>query len=189
MGCQASRNASTSGENRADELAKCAAVSADVRWSWLRGRSLFNFTELRSLFSIFKAAVGVKPTFQRQQQQQQLGTFGIAPIYSVETDSSNNRRSKRSPTATKKRKGEGGEDGEGVQEPIVMMMMGKAQFLSLCEGSSNDALLFRLGEVVGAFGSRLFDVLDEDGDGFLAFETFALGLSKLLKVWCEACGP
>ncbi|CAM9420668.1 unnamed protein product, partial [Ectocarpus sp. 8 AP-2014] len=38
-----------------------------------------------------------------------------------------------------------------------------------------------LSEVVGAFGSRLFDVLDASGVGFLDFETFVLGLSKLLK--------
>lgn len=194
MGCQASKTTRTSGENRPDELAKCAVVSQDVRWSWLRGRSLFNFPELRSLYNIFTAAVTTPVPQQQQQQlqppqpqpQQQLGK-SPAPICSVEMSNNSinnnsskssknkNSRSKRSSTTTKKKS----KAGEEVQQ---LIMMDKAQFLSLCEDSSNDTLLFRLGEVVGAFGSRLFDVLDEDGDGLLAFETFALGLSKLLKV-------
>lgn len=174
MGCQASRQAGTSGENRPEELAKCAALSADVRWSWLRGHSLFSFPELRSLFNIFTSAVTAASTTVPQQQ-----IVGSAPICSVEMDNNSNtnkrNRGRRSSTMRKRSKEEQG----GVHQ---LLMMDKAQFLSLCEDSSNDTLLYRLGEVVGAFGSRLFDVLDEDGDGLLAFETFALGLSKLLKV-------
>lgn len=56
--------------------------------------------------------------------------------------------------------------------------MKKAQFLAACDADDT----FRLSEVVGTFGSRLFDVFDENGDGRLSFEDFALGLSKLLKV-------
>lgn len=161
MGCHASKQSSLSGEIRSEELAKCAAVSGEVRWVWLRSRSLFTFGELRSLFKQFQAALRTSPLPQQQpgelQYQDLLGALQPAPVCSVE--------------AVK-----GGAPSCGSSGSV----MSKTQFLSLCE--SSDA--FRLSEVVGAFGSRLFDVLDANGVGFLEFETFVLGLSKLLKVMC-----
>lgn len=163
MGCHASKQASLSGEIRSEELAKCAAVSGEVRWVWLRSRSLFSFAELRSLFKQFQAAL--RASAQQQQQPRELHYHDLlgaasqaAPVCSVEAI-----------------KGGGGAPSCGGAPGSAMS---KAQFLSLCE--SSDA--FRLSEVVGAFGSRLFDVLDASGVGFLDIETFVLGLSKLLKV-------
>ncbi|CAM9123536.1 unnamed protein product [Ectocarpus sp. 12 AP-2014] len=162
MGCHASKKASLSGEIRSEELAKCAAVSGEVRWVWLRSRSLFSFAELRSLFKQFQVAL--RASSQQQQQPGELQCHDLlgtasqpAPVCSVE--------------ATK------GGDGAPSCGGAPGSAMSKAQFLSLCE--SSDA--FRLSEVVGAFGSRLFDVLDASGVGFLDFETLVLGLSKLLK--------
>ncbi|CAM9377366.1 unnamed protein product [Ectocarpus fasciculatus] len=161
MGCQASKQASLSGEIRSEELAKCAAVSGEVRWVWLRSRSLFSFGELRSLFKQYQAAL-LSPQQQPGELQYQdlLGASQPAPVCSVEAI--------KGGAAPSCGGGGGGAPGSA---------MSKAQFLSLCE--SSDA--FRLSEVVGAFGSRLFDVLDANGVGFLEFETFVLGLSKLLK--------
>lgn len=151
MGCQSSKQASLVGENRPQELAKCAAVSEDVRWSWLRSRTLFTFAEIRALWQAF-----VK-TASSETRLEQLGTSAPkAPICSVES------------------KGK----GSSSAPPAKTLLMDKAQFLRFCD--SNDK--FRVSEVVGAFASRLFDVLDDDGDGYVNFETIALGLSKLLKV-------
>lgn len=152
MGCQASKRATSGGENRPQELSKCAAVSADVRWAWLRSRTLFTFAEIRSLMQAFVKTAAPASELPLEQ----LGTSAPkAPICSVEI------------------KGKG-----PWSVPTKTVLMDKAQFLSFCD--SNDT--FRVSEVVGAFASRLFDILDDDGDGYLNFETFALGLSKLLKV-------
>lgn len=156
MGCQSSKQARLVDENRPQELAKCAAVSEDVRWAWLRSRTLFSFAEIRSLLQAFEktAAASELPL------EQQLGTSAPkAPICSVEI------------------KGKG-----SSAAPAKTALMDKTQFLSFCDSNGS----FRVSEVVGAFASRLFDVLDEDGDGYLNFEAFALGLSKLLKV-CYCC--
>ena len=154
MGCQSSKQASLGGEDRPMELGKCAAVSEDVRWAWLRSRTLFTFAEIRALWRAF-----VK-TASSELPLEQLGTSAPkAPICSVES------------------KGRGSSSA-----PTKALLMDKAQFLLFCD--SNDKI--RVSEVVGAFASRLFDVLDDDGDGYLNFETFALGLSKLLKVRATA---
>lgn len=168
MGCGGSKRGCC-GENRPEELGKCAAVSPEVRWSWLRGHTLFTFSELRTVLKVFHEATSSELT--------QLG--------------------KLPPTSSTPRGGGGGGGGSGqaigkssLWAPLssshvrsgasspAARMMDKAQFLALCDSDKT----FRLSVVVGAFGSRLFDVLDEDGDGRLGFEAFALGLSKLLKV-------
>ncbi len=163
MGCSGSKAAArSSGEDRPEELAKCASVSSEVRWSWLRGRTLFTFAELRSLFKTFDAAAASSPHAGAELVRRQLGgesAAAPAPISSVQAG-----------------RGGGGSGGGGK-----LAMMDKAQFLSVCDEESGTSL-FRLAEVAGAFAPRLFDVLDEDGDGLLSFETFAQGLSKLLKV-------
>lgn len=150
MGCQASRQGSLGGENRPQELAKCAEVSADVRWAWLRSRTLFTFPEIRSLLQAFVKIAS--------SSGEQLGA-PKAPICSVEI------KGRGSSLASSK-----------------TVLMDKAQFLSFCDSDDR----FCVSEVVGAFASRLFDVLDSDGDGYLNFEAFTLGLSKLLKV-CALC--
>lgn len=149
MGCRASKQGCC-GENRPEELGKCAAVSPDVRWAWLRGRTLFTFYELRMLLKLFKAA-----TYVSAQPGKSLAPFA---------------------TMNEARPSELSADVKPGSQ--LLSTMDKAQFLSLCDSDET----FRLSEVVGAFGSRLFDVLDEAGKGGLTFETFALGLSKLLKV-------
>lgn len=169
MGCGGSKRGCC-GENRPEELGKCAAVSPEVRWSWLRGHTLFTFSELRTALKVFQEATSSELT--------QLGKL---------------------PPPTSSTPGDGGGGGGGPGQPIgrsslwaplssshvrsgasspAARTMDKAQFLALCDSDET----FRLSVVVGAFGSRLFDVLDEDGDGRLGFEAFALGLSKLLKV-------
>lgn len=155
MGCQTSKQASVPGENRPQELAKCAAVSEDVRWAWLRSRTLFTFAEIRSLLQAF-----VKTASSELPLQQQLGTSASASV-------------SKAPICSVEIKGKGSSSA-----PMKTLLMDKAQFLSFCDFNN----IFRVSEVVGAFASRLFDVLDDDGDGYLNFETFALGLSKLLKV-------
>eukprot|EP00903_Cladosiphon_okamuranus_P015901 g14686.t1 len=150
MGCQSSKQATLVGENRPQELAKCAALSGDVRWAWLRSRSLFTFAEIRALWLVFVKCAS------SETRLEQLGTSAPkAPICSVESKWK----------------------GSSPAQPARTVLMDKAQFLSFCDSSDN----FGVSEVVGIFGSRLFDVLDDDGDGYLNFETFALGLSKLLK--------
>lgn len=167
MGCGSSKRGCCA-ENRPEELGKCAAVSPEVRWSWLRGHTLFTFSELRTVLKVFQAATSSELT--------QLGK--LPP-----------------PTSSTARGGGGGGPGQAISRSSLWAplssshvksgasspaatMMDKAQFLALCDSDET----FRLSMVVGAFGSRLFDVLDEDGDGRLGFEAFALGLSKLLKV-------
>lgn len=166
MGCGGSKRGCC-GENRPEELGKCAAVSPEVRWSWLRGHTLFTFSELRTVRKVFQEATSSELT--------QLG--------------------KLPPTSSTPRGGGGGGPGQATSKSSLWApmssphvksgssspaarMMDKAQFLALCDSDET----FRLSVVVGAFGSRLFDVLDKDGDGRLGFEAFALGLSKLLKV-------
>lgn len=155
MGCQGSKQIGSAGKNEPEELANCAAVSAEVRWSWLRGRTLFSFAELRELLKLFQAAAA--ETAGGPIEGHRLWKSPPAPICGVEI--------------------------RGRVKALSPGMVDKTQFLVLCE--MNDA--FRLSEVVGAFGSRLFDVLDDDGDGLLSFETFAVGLSKLLKVCVRVC--
>lgn len=175
MGCGGSKRGGCCGENRPEELVKCAAYSSEVRWSWLRGHALFTFSELRTVLKVFREATSTELT------QQHLGKLPPPP--------SSTRGGGGGIS------GGGGPDGQAGSRPSIWaplsachvksaassspaMMMDKAQFLSLCDSDET----FRLSVVVGAFGSRLFDVLDEDGDGRLGFEAFTLGLSKLLKV-------
>lgn len=169
MGCAASKDGCL-GENRPKELGRCAAVSSDVRWSWLRGRTLFTFSELRSLLKLYRAAVndgtdeeGSLHTHVLDDGCTSSNAVAAAPAPSFPTKDARGYSvsSLLSRTST---------DGLG--------MMSKEQFLAACHADE----AFRLPEVVGAFRSRLFDVLDENGDGKLSFEDFALGMSKLLKV-------
>ncbi|CAM9362389.1 unnamed protein product [Discosporangium mesarthrocarpum] len=62
-----------------------------------------------------------------------------------------------------------GKGGEGL--------MRRDQFLGACASGGS----LGLSEVVGHFGSRLFDMIDTDGDGLLCFKEFVVGLSHLLK--------
>ena len=181
MGCGGSKRGGCCGENRPEELAKCAACSPDVRWSWLRGHTLFTFSELRTVLKVFREATSTELT------QQHLGKLPPPP--------SSTRGGGGGGDSECASGGVVGPDGDASRRPSLWaplsayhvksaassppaMMMDKAQFLLLCDSDET----FRLSVVVGAFGSRLFDVLDKDGDGRLGFEAFALGLSKLLKV-------
>lgn len=179
MGCGGSKRGCC-GENRLEELGKCATASPEVRWSWLRGHTLFTYSELRTVLKVFQAATSPELT------QQQLGKLPTP-----------------TPSAPGGGSGGGGPGQASIRSPLwpplssshvksagsscspAARMMDKAQFLALCDSDET----FRLSVVVGAFGSRLFDVLDGDGDGRLGFEAFALGLSKLLKVRRACCVP
>lgn len=185
MGCAASKQGGCGcGENRPKELGICAAVSTDVRWSWLRGRTLFTFAELRALLKLYRAATS----------STQLGggavvndnNDGGTSITAVSNNISNNNRKDvaryAAPAITTAPSFSTTEAGsctsEGGCAGEVVGAMTKERFLAVCK--SDDAP-FRLSEVVGGFGSRLFDIFS-DGNGILDFEDFALGMSKLLKV-------
>lgn len=160
MGCTASQPTCRV-ENRPKELDKCAALSSDVRWAWLRGRTLFTFVELRTLLKLYQVAtatsddIAVVGSYEQQSDRELAGPFTAAPSF----------------TTT-----EGDESLSGRDS--IVGTMSKEQFLAACQRDET----FRLSEVVGTFGPRLFDVLDKDGDGKLDFEDFIVGMSKLLKV-------
>ena len=160
MGCNASTYMGSIAENRTEELGKCATFSSQVRWSWLRGHTSFTFAELRNLLKLFQGAIS-ESLDSPSERTAPMSTAGgtRAPSYSL----SGSGCDIDAGSIIGKRQG-------------LLMTMTKAQFLAVCEW--DEAL--RLS--VGAFSSRLFDVLDEDGDGRLDFEDFATGLSKLLKV-------
>lgn len=151
-------------------MAKCAALSSEVRWSWLRGRTLFSFSELRTLLRIF---LGATTTTSSDNPHRQLNgissTISTMGMSLLPAPSSTTSETTRLPSPS-----------SSEHKVSSLGMMDKAQFLSMCE--SKNEHVFCLSQVVGAFGSRLFDVLDGDGDGKLGFDTFAIGLSKLLKV-------
>lgn len=162
MGCTASHNETEyDPEKRICELDKCSSVSCEVRWAWLQGKTLFTFAELRMLLKLYQSATAgvydnlVVATDERHCDPEAAGPYTAAPSF----------------TTT--------EGGDSLPEQeYVIGTMNKRQFLAACKTDG----AFRLPEVVGHFGSRLFDILDRDGDGALDFEDFAIGMSKLLKV-------
>lgn len=162
MGCNASVQMSNIAENRTEELRRCAVFSSEVRWSWLRSHTSFTFAELRNLMKLFQGAIS--ESFDSPSgRTAAMSTAGEtrATSYSLS--------------------GSGCGIGAGSilgRRQEFMETMTKAQFLAVC--GWDEALRLSVGD----FSSRLFDVLDEDGDGRLGFEDFAMGLNKLLKVRC-----
>lgn len=172
MGCSSSKRGCC-GENRPEELGKCASFSPDVRWSWLRGRTLFSFSELRALLKVFHDATSSQgETTTLEAVSTAAGdTTSSSPMAPVSCT-----HEARVGSAALWPVGGGAGGGAKGQSAAAAVTMDKAQFVAVCE--SSEAIRVS----VGAFGARLFDVLDEDGDGLIGFEDFAQGLSKLLKV-------
>lgn len=169
MGCTASRthDQATPLEDRPKELDKCASVSSNVRWAWLRGRTLFTFAELRVILKLYQTATAsgddmvVVGTNEEPSDPELSAPYTAAPSFTTTEadDSISGKESSAGP-------------------------MSKRQFLAACKLDE----AFRLSEAVGTFGSRLFDVLDRNGNGEVEFEDFAIGMSTLLKVRCiEVC--
>lgn len=169
MGCGASKQGCY-GENRPKELGKCAACSSEVRWSWLRTKTLFSYSELRTLLKVFQNAATTTSSQQPGGGSDKLGSPNIKKTEARAISS-------RPPLSTS-RQARAPSSSVALGDASKLARMNKAQFMAVCDTDD----IFRLSEVVGTFGSRLFDVFDEDGDGRLTFEDFALGLSKLLKV-------
>lgn len=210
MGCSAStdKGGAWFGENRPKEIDKCTAVSPEVRWTWLRERTLFTFCELRSLLKIYQTA-----TMFRDNSHTLLGAGHKQGQLVTTPDEDDDTLVRRTSITTKAPTTGGGGGGGGnvvlheasisttadARAPSSLCStviassqgssssrtsressdrMDKMQFLAACRADEG----FRLSEVVGGFGSRLFDVLDDSGRGTLSFEEFTLGMSKLLRV-------
>lgn len=211
MGCTASTDNGGAwfGENRPRELDKCRAVSSEVRWPWLRDHTRFTFCELRSLLKIYQTATMLNDnshtfvgaghkrrqlittppdrdeTFVRRTsttaKSPAAGGFGGARggstvVHEAPISTASDARAPSSLCSTLVASSQSSSSSRTSREGSDGM--DKAQFLAACRADEG----FRLPEVVGGFGSRLFDVLDESGRGTLSFEEFTLGMSKLLRV-------
>lgn len=190
MGCAASKQ-SCLAENRPQELVECTAMSPDVRWSWLRRRTLFTFGELRSLLKLYQGAIvtvsvasGTRnrsDLLERKNQEFSPAKTGASDVTVVDSPGlAVGGETGAAPSFTTRvtRGSSLSSLLSRASSPEAVGLMSKEQFLAACDTDE----LFGLPEVVGTFGSRLFDVLDGNGDGKLTFEDFAEGMSTLLKV-------
>lgn len=145
---------------------------------------MFAFSELRSLLKLYQAAVNGGTSDTQEEGTPVEDGLERSHVDDTCVTSSNTATGALAPSVTVK-------DMRGYSVSSLLSkastdnlgMMNKEQFLTACHADE----AFRLPEVVGGFGPRLFDVLDENGDGKLSFEEFALGMSRLLKVCTHGC--